>query len=124
MDWKYLDEQMRQLSTRLRDDLNIGPSESNRLATTIVGEVALLSDDVRMRVRESSLISLDIRTEELIAFQAHMDTVHRSGPPHPSAVRATPCAHSEMHWRMQIGDTWPISPASSTGHAKVLIPQS
>jgi hypothetical protein len=88
MDWKRLDEQMQQWSSRLRDDLNIGPPESNRLATTIAGEVAALSNDVKTRVRESSPIPPDIRAEELIAFQAYMDMVHRSGQPHPSVVRA------------------------------------
>jgi len=35
MDWKRLDEQMRQWSSRLRDAWNIEPSESDHLATTI-----------------------------------------------------------------------------------------
>lgn len=44
MDWRHLDEQMQQWSTRLRDDLKIEPPESNRLATTIAAEVAALPD--------------------------------------------------------------------------------
>jgi hypothetical protein len=88
MDWKYLDEQMQQWSTRLRDDLSIGPPESNRLATTIAAEVAALADEVKTRVRESSPIPPDIRTEELVAFQAFMDIVRQGGQPHPSVIRA------------------------------------
>jgi hypothetical protein len=88
MDWKCLDEQMQRWSSRLRDDLNIGPPESNRLATTIATEVAALPNTVKVRIRESSPIPLDARTEELVAFQAYMDMVHQSGQPHPSVIRA------------------------------------
>lgn len=88
MDWKCLDEQMEQWSPRLRDDLNIGPPESNPLATTIAGEIAALPNDVKLRVRQSSPIPPDIRVEELVAFQAWMDVVHRNDRPPPSAVRA------------------------------------
>ncbi len=88
MDWKYLDEQMQQWSSRLRDDLKIGPPESNRLATAIAGEVAALPNDVKLRVRESSPIPPNIRTEELVAFQAFMDMTQQSDRLHPSVVRA------------------------------------
>ncbi len=88
MEWKHLDEQMQQWSTRLRDDLSIWPPESNRLATTIAGEVAALPNDIELRVRESSLIPLSTRTEELVAFQAFWDMIHQSGGPPPSVVRA------------------------------------
>ncbi len=79
---------MQKWSTRLRDDLKIGPPESNRLATTIAAEVAALPNKVKIRVRKSSPIPPDIRMEELIAFQAYMDIVHRIGQPHPSVIRA------------------------------------
>lgn len=88
MDWKRLDEQMQRWSSRLRDDLNIGPPESNRLATTIATEVAALPNTVKVRIRESSPIPLDARTEELVAFQAYVDMVHQSGQPRPSVIRA------------------------------------
>jgi hypothetical protein len=64
-----LDRQMQQWSTRLRDDLRIGPPESNQLATTIAKEAAALSDDAKLRIREASRIPLKIRIEELEAFQ-------------------------------------------------------
>ncbi len=88
MDWKRPDEQMQQWSSRLRDDLNIGPPGSNRLATTIAAEVADLPDDIKVQIRESSPIPRKIRMEELVAFQAFMDTVHRDSRPHPSIIRA------------------------------------
>src|SRR5258708_11360725 len=83
----HLDRQMQQWSTRLRDDLTIGPPESNRLATTIAKEVAALPDEVKQRVRDASQITLPIRIEELVAFQGWMDLIQASEP-HPVIVRA------------------------------------
>src|SRR5437899_1340677 len=85
---EHLDKQMRQWSTRLRDDLRIGPPESNQLATTITREVAALSDEAKKRAREASQIPLRIRIEELVAFQGGMDHVHSRTEPHPVVVRA------------------------------------
>ncbi|HUY36956.1 MAG TPA: hypothetical protein VMV69_29830 [Pirellulales bacterium] len=82
-----LDKQMQQWSTRLRDDLRIGP-ESNHLATTITKEVAALSDDAKQRVKDASPIPLNIRLEELVAFQGFMDLVRATSAPHPVVVRA------------------------------------
>jgi hypothetical protein len=83
----HLDKQMQQWSTRLRDDLKINPPESNQLATTITKEVAALPDEVKQRVKASSHIPLEIRTEELVAFQGYMDIVRANGR-HPAIVRA------------------------------------
>jgi hypothetical protein len=83
-----LDKQMQQWSTRLRDDLRIGPPESNQLATTITQEVAALSDEAKQRAREASQIPLKTRIEELVAFQGWMDLVHATPEPHPVIVRA------------------------------------
>jgi hypothetical protein len=79
----YLDKQMQQWSTRLRDDLKIGPPESNQLATTIAKEVAALSDDAKQRVKDTSQIPLMTRIEELVGFQGFMDHV---GVTEPRAV--------------------------------------
>ena len=82
-----LNEQMRKWSSRLRDDLNLLPSESNRLASTIASEVAALPPDAKQRVRDASLIPLAARWEEVKAFQNWMDLVRVSSP-HPAVVRA------------------------------------
>jgi len=79
---------MRQWSSRLRDDLRIGPPESNQLAKSIAREVAALPDEAKQRVREASPIPLKIRVEELVAFQGWMDLVHAAAKPHPVVVRA------------------------------------
>jgi hypothetical protein len=83
----HLDSQMQQWSTRLRDDLGILSSESNRLASTIATEVSSLEHEVKQRVRDASLIPLETRIEELQAFQGWMDLVQGLGP-NPFVVRA------------------------------------
>jgi len=85
---EHLDKQMQHWSTRLRDDLRLGPPESNQLATTITKEVAALPADAKQRVRDASQIPLKIRIEELEAFQGWMDLVRTANKPHPVVVRA------------------------------------
>jgi hypothetical protein len=75
----HLDRQMQAWSTRLRDDLKIGPPESNQLATTIAKEVASLSEEAKQRVRDASEIPLATRIDELIGFQGFMDHVGELG---------------------------------------------
>ena len=82
-----IDEQMRNWSARLRDDLKIAPTESDALASSIAQEVRALSLEAKDRVRAASLVPLEARLEELIAFQKWMDLTHGSRP-HPAAVRA------------------------------------
>jgi hypothetical protein len=84
----HLDVQMRYWSTKLRDVLKIAAPESDHLASTIEQEVAALSPDAKPRVRYASLIPLDARLEELHAFQAWMDVVHKSEAAGPATVRA------------------------------------
>lgn len=82
---EHLDKQMQAWSTRLRDDLRIGPPESNRLATTIAEEVSALTEDAKQRARDASQIPLRTRIEELTGFQAFMDHVEGTVP---AVVRA------------------------------------
>jgi hypothetical protein len=82
-----LDEQMRRWSNRLRDDLRILSPHSDALASSIAREVQALSFEAKDRVRAASLVPVEARLEELVAFQKWMDLVHGSRP-HPAAVRA------------------------------------
>jgi hypothetical protein len=82
-----IDEQMRRWSVRLRNDLKIMPAESDALASSIAKEVQALSLESKDRVRAASLVPLEKRLEELVAFQKWMDLTHGSRP-HPAAVRA------------------------------------
>ena len=83
----HLDRQMQVWSTRLRDDLKIGPPESNQLATTIAKEVSSLSEEAKQRVRDASQIPLTTCIEELVGFQGFMDHVRELGGL-PVVVRA------------------------------------
>jgi hypothetical protein len=85
---QYLDAQMQHWSTRLRDDLRIGPPESNQLATAIAREVAALPDDAKQRVNGVSKIPLRVRIDEIVAFQGWMDHVRATAEPPPVVVRA------------------------------------
>jgi hypothetical protein len=82
-----VDEQMRHWSARLRDGLKIVPPESDALASSIASEVQGLSFEAKDRVRAASLVPLEARLEELIAFQKWMDLAHGLKP-HPAVVRA------------------------------------
>jgi hypothetical protein len=82
-----IDEQMRNWSARLRYDLKIVPPESDALASSISREVQTLSVEAKDRVRAASLVPLEARLEELVAFQKWMDLIHGSRP-QPAVVRA------------------------------------
>jgi len=82
-----LDTQMRHWSLRLRNELKIVPPQSDALASTIAREVQGLSFEAKERVRNSSFIPLEVRLEELNAFQGWMDLI-RLSKRHPTAVRA------------------------------------
>lgn len=86
-DWSKLDVQMRRYSPRLRDDLRIGSTASNHLATSIAAECAALPSEAVAEIRAQDIVGLDTRLEELVAFQGFMDLVG-SIPSDPSIVRA------------------------------------
>jgi len=98
----HLDNQMKQWSSRLRDDLKIMPPESNRLASTIASEVASLSPEAKQRIKDASLVPLPVRIEELQAFQGWMDLVHNSNP-HPVVARAQIIAQNYI-WFVYLGE--------------------
>ena len=82
-----LDLQMRNWSSRLRDDLDVLPPQSNCLASTIAREVSALLPEAKQRVKDNTPIPLDARLDELTAFQSWMDSIHGSDP-NPAVVRA------------------------------------
>lgn len=81
-----LDQQMKQWSTRLRDDVGV-IEHSNTLATQIMNEVRQLSFNDREEIRNASVIPIKSRLEELIAFQAFTELVPKL-PDHPAIARA------------------------------------
>lgn len=82
-----LDEQMRQWSSRLRDDLGVPADASNRLGTTIAAEVRSLSSDAKQLITGSPGVRIKDRISELVAFQRWVD-IMRSVPAEPALTRA------------------------------------
>jgi hypothetical protein len=71
----------------LRDDLKISVEESANLATSIAKDIKGLSDETKLKLRESSIIPIKDRIDEIVAFQSWMDLV-RTLPKHPAIIRA------------------------------------
>lgn len=86
-DWTTLDQQMKLYSPFLRDELRIGPVESNALATTLAQEImAIPKGEIRPLVSGDTMMLSD-RINELVAFQSFMDLAH-ANPGHPGLARA------------------------------------
>ncbi len=75
--WTKLDDIMRQFSPRLRDDLGLTPPASNSLASTIASEVQALPRDVLRSIRDTDVIGLQRRIDELVCFERFMDFANR-----------------------------------------------
>lgn len=86
-DWTSIDRQMQQFSLFLRDECRIDPPLSNTIGTTIATEVGAIEPEVVHEVCPTNDVPLEARLDELVAFQAWMDIVHR-GQPHLAVVRA------------------------------------
>ena len=100
----HLDEQMRQWATRLRDDLKIGPSESNCLASTISSEVSALEAATLNEIRSESPVCFSDRLDELVAFQAFVDVAH-TVTNSPAFTRAQVIVQNYVCF-VYLGDAW------------------
>lgn len=100
----HLDEQMQQWATRLRDDLKIGPPESNCLASSISSEVSALTATTIDEIRGQSPVSFSDRLDELTAFQAFMDIAH-TVPNSPALTRAQVITQNYVCF-VYLGDAW------------------
>lgn len=101
---EILDIQMNQWSSRLRDDLGILPNESQSLASTIEKEVSRLSLSEKDEIRNSSPISVNIRLDELVAFQGWMDFANTQRR-NPVIVRAQVIAQNYICF-VYLKETW------------------
>lgn len=87
--WVILDEQMRQYSPFLRDNLRIGLPESNNLATAIATEIELILKGGMQQILQLDKVDIHDRFCELIAFQAFMDIFNNDKVIHePGLIRA------------------------------------
>lgn len=71
---EHLHNQMQSWSPRLRDDLGVSVEASNALATAISADVRGLSAETRASLVSATPVPLKQRIDELVAFQAFMDT--------------------------------------------------
>lgn len=71
---EHLDYQMQRWAPRLRDDLGVSVEASNALATSISSDVRVLSALARASLVSATPVPLKQRVDELVAFQAFMDT--------------------------------------------------
>jgi hypothetical protein len=79
-EFSMLDRQLAAWSDRLVRELRVSAESSTALASTIAREVASLGTQERLRIREASHIGADDRLDELVAFQAFMDSVPPGAP--------------------------------------------
>jgi hypothetical protein len=82
-----LDHQLAQWSARLISEVRLSEPVAGALGSTIAREVAALDSQLRLRLRETHHVPLSDRLDELVAFQAFMDSVHGIGAP-PPIIRA------------------------------------
>ena len=85
MTWQRVDEQLALWSIKLVSDVRVTEAVSRKLGTTIASDVRFLPHDVKREITAVSPIPPRARVEELIAFQAWMDSLKR---PPPAEVRA------------------------------------
>jgi hypothetical protein len=85
-DWKQLDVQIQQFSSFLRDELKLDATQSNRFATAVSQDLENLPSDLREALKNSSVVPIKDRLDELVAFQGWMDASLKVS--HPSVARA------------------------------------
>ena len=85
MTWQRVDEQLALWSIKLVTDVRVTEAVSRKLGTTIASDVRFLPHDLKREIAAVSPIPPRARVEELIAFQASMNSLKR---PPPAEVRA------------------------------------
>ena len=85
-DWKQLDVQIQQFSSFLRDELKLDATQSNRFATAVSQDLENLSPDSREALKNSSVISIKDRLDELVASKRWDGWSLKVS--HPSVARA------------------------------------
>lgn len=83
---EHLDKQIYYWKEHLIEDLKIPPEFCSRLASTIKNEIDILNPIEKNKLIDSNPIDLNIRIEELQAFQVMMDTFNKMKP-RPEIVR-------------------------------------
>jgi hypothetical protein len=100
-----LDDQMRQWTPKLSNDLGVDPAAALSVATAVMKEVAHLPLSSKVRLKEKSVVPLELRLEEIVAFQMWMDLVRRQPHPPPEMVRAQVIAQNYVCF-VYLGEAW------------------
>ncbi len=83
---KELDKQFSQWEDMLTNQVKIPVDICSTLASTIQNEIKQLSADEIEKIESASPVGIDLRVEELLAFQSMMDTFNKMKPK-PEIVR-------------------------------------
>jgi len=78
-DFETLGLQFASWAERLTADVGIPSGAAQRLASTIAGEVAALTPQVRLTLREAQAVRLSDRVDELSAFQRSLASLDGFG---------------------------------------------
>lgn len=73
MTWKHLDSQMKHWSSRLESEVKLSLEAVSCLATTIASDVRFLPVEEKEKIKQATPIKLELRLDELKAFQVFMD---------------------------------------------------
>jgi hypothetical protein len=87
MYWNIVDAQISRYSALLKSQVGLSQAKTEKLASSIAGDVKALSADQRFAIRGSSPVTISDRLDELLAFQGWMDLAHHL-PPDPHVTRA------------------------------------
>lgn len=78
MSWTDLDQQMASWASRLIDEVKVSDEHSRKLATSIAGEIRFLPPEAKVEITSASPVQLELRIQELQAFQGWMDLIRQS----------------------------------------------
>lgn len=85
-EFSALDSQLARWAERLKADVRVPIDAVSHVASQIAADVRELEPTARARLRPIGQVSLQDRLDELVAFQAYMDSVSPGSP--PQMVRA------------------------------------
>ena len=83
---RELDNQFIKWRDKLLTDVKVPVDTFDKIATTIELEIQKLTQDEKAKLKEASPIDLEVRIQELSAFQVMMDTFNKMKP-RPEIVR-------------------------------------
>lgn len=84
---KTLDKQLAYWKNRFGNDVKIHKNDLDSLATVFLKEITELSPSAKEEIKNSTPVDIELRYEELIAFQAWMDIINNKKA-HPAEIRA------------------------------------